>query len=384
MAENSAISWTDHTFNPWMGCTKVSEGCKNCYAERDFDKRRHLVEWGPGKPRVRTSEANWKKPLAWNRKAEKDGVRPRVFCASLADWLDPEVPVAWLADLLVLIEDTPNLDWLLLTKRPELWRDQIGRVVVIHGSPYLIGSEIASRWLNNEAPSNVWIGTTVENQKNAGRIPHLLSIPARVRFLSCEPLLGPLDVAQQIAKRRNTHMSVSVSGALRNKAFYGFSDGTGKLMSKRAAEAELLWLVAQGVEVIPMDGCDNFDPKEGCRGHSQPSIDWVICGGESGPGARPMHPDWARGLRDQCQAAGVAFHFKQWGSYSAVYDRDKDPDWCEVEHLKRKFPKGRWVNLEGGHGFHGERLHWMVPGGVKAAGRLLDGREWNELPEVAS
>jgi len=181
MAENSAISWTDHTFNPWMGCTKVSEGCKNCYAERDFDKRRHLVEWGPGKPRVRTSEANWKKPLAWNRKAEKDGVRPRVFCASLADWLDPEVPVAWLADLLALIQETPHLDWLLLTKRPQLWR---WCMLGVLDTPIGASLKMVRDWFEGVAPANIWIGATVENEKNTTRIPYLLQIPARVRFLS--------------------------------------------------------------------------------------------------------------------------------------------------------------------------------------------------------
>jgi len=383
MSENSKIEWCHHTFNPWIGCTKVSDGCKNCYAERDFDKRRHVAKWGPGNPRVRTAEANWKKPLTWNRKAEKAGTRPRVFCASLADWLDPEVPVAWLADLLALIQETPHLDWLLLTKRPELWA--LNMLTIRErgrkdgGCP---GFDFACRWLDGDAPKNVWVGTTVENQKATARIPHLLSIPARVRFLSCEPLLEVVQVSEWLVLRSRTHMSASVAGALQNKAFYGFTNDSGKLLSKDAVKAELLRLQAQGVEVIPMDGCDDFDPKEGCRGHAEPRVDWVICGGESGPGARPMHPDWARGLRDQCQAARVPFHFKQWGEHQAVYDRDTDPDWYDVEEMKSKFTNGRWLNIEGGHGFHGERVHYVVRCGVKAAGRLLDGREWNELPEV--
>src|SRR5581483_1094173 len=150
MSENTKIEWCDHTFNPWMGCTKVSPGCANCYAETMMDHRYGKVRWGKGKPRQRTSSANWKLPLKWNKKLSYrctscgtvfpdseleevlgwecldcntvcSPVRPRVFCASLADWLDDEVPIEWLADLLALIYSTPNLDWLLLTKRPQNW-----------------------------------------------------------------------------------------------------------------------------------------------------------------------------------------------------------------------------------------------------------------------
>jgi protein gp37 len=117
MAENSKIEWCDHTFNPWIGCQKVSPGCDHCYAEAMMDKRYGRVQWGPHGERKRTSEDNWKKPLAWAKRA--NGHRPRVFCASLADWLDNRVPLQWRSDLGRLIEATPELDWLLLTKRPE-------------------------------------------------------------------------------------------------------------------------------------------------------------------------------------------------------------------------------------------------------------------------
>jgi protein gp37 len=254
--KNTKIEWCDATFNPWIGCTKVSPGCANCYAETLMDTRMGRVKWGKGQPRSRTSAANWNQPVKWNREAgERESLsaqfplhskhrRPRVFCASLADWLDDEVPVEWLADLLDLVRRTPNLDWLLLTKRPENWRARIG----------LAGVELTKRgvahrlhhWQAGEAPANIWVGTSVEDQPRADeRIPALLSIPARVRFLSCEPLLGPVGVEQA---------------------------------------------------------------RKGLLG-----IDWVIAGGESGPGARPMHPDWARSLRDQCHAAGVAFFMKQMG-----------------------------------------------------------------------
>ena len=221
MGENSKIEWTDHTFNPWIGCTHVSEGCRFCYAETMMDKRLHHAEWGPGKPRVRTSAANWKKPLAWNTKSaahyfcecaacgrrefrkwdnslppgglsfcsdpdclalsesESDVCRPRVFCASSSDWLDPEVPIEWLADLLELIAITPHLDWLLLTKRPELWYTRIEQVFDFFArdkSSHSIWPWL-SEWTNGEAPSNVWMGVSVENQKAADtRIPTLLRI----------------------------------------------------------------------------------------------------------------------------------------------------------------------------------------------------------------
>ncbi len=117
MGENSKIEWTTHTSNPWIGCQKVSPGCDNCYAEALMDTRLGRVTWGPHGERIRTSEANWKKPLQWAKAAEKSGIRPRVFCASLADWLDNKVPQQWRTALATLISVTPELDWLLLTKR---------------------------------------------------------------------------------------------------------------------------------------------------------------------------------------------------------------------------------------------------------------------------
>jgi protein gp37 len=339
MAENSKIEWCDHTFNPWEGCTKVSPGCANCYAEAR-NKRWGNDNWGKGKPRRRQSEATWKQPLKWNRTAfsicpdcgndmlailqRGSGIpleiemcgcgsttppttlrRPRVFCASLADWLDDEAPIEWLADLLKLIHATPNLDWLLLTKRPEYFKTRMHMVNLSqpeHGfDESLVG--LVSRWIDGFAPENVWIGTTTENQRYAEkRIPELLKIPAKVRFLSCEPLLGPVDLTR-------VHFP---TGAIENV----FHDQA---------------VFRNTGQVLPLN-----------------SVKWVICGGESGRAARPMHSDWARDLRDQCQSAGVPFFFKQWG-----------------EWLPR---------LEGS----GAEVFYRV--GKKAAGRLLDGREWNEVP----
>jgi protein gp37 len=369
MSENTKIEWCDHTFNPWQGCTKVSPGCLHCYAEtRD---RRHLIEkvdhWGKGAPRLRTSAANWKAPLKWNAEAHRvaqcpcgfrtlnwgrecdfnetnvavcprcGGVgalrlsRPRVFSASMADWLDDEVPIEWLADFLALIHATPHLDWLLLTKRPENWRTRVAAAMLFNGQrggglctpetkSWMHAYDRDWKWLHPEQcmpgcetpPANVWIGTTVEDQTRADeRIPALLKIPASVRFLSCEPLLEHVFI--------------------RPEAF----------------EA-LQW-------------------EEG-----QPSIQWVICGGESGPGARPMHPDWARSLRDQCAAAGVPFFFKQWGEWVSVWD---SPDGKSFEScaVTAGGEKCSVFSMPAG-------AAQFARVGKKAAGRLLDGVEHSAFP----
>lgn len=178
MAENSGIEWTHHTFNPWIGCTKVSAACDHCYAEA-WDARFKGERWGPRAARTRTK--TWANPIKWNRIAESEGRRFRVFCASLADVFDNHnsIQPEWRDDLFSLIEDTPNLDWLLLTKRPQ----NIGR------------------WegYNGDWPPNVWLGTTVENQAEFDRrVPHLIKHDATVRFLSMEPLLGPVDMSSHI------------------------------------------------------------------------------------------------------------------------------------------------------------------------------------------
>ena len=242
------------SFNPWLGCTKVSQGCVHCYAE-SFARRYGKAEWGPTAQRVRTSPANWRKPLAWNAKAKKEGRRYKVFCASLADVFEDNPQVApWRYELFDMILATKHLDWLLLTKRPE------------NIKPALQAMQVLKRdnvwdhlWLKGWFP-NVWIGTSVESQEMADkRIPVLLSIPAPVRFLSCEPLLGPLDLTP--------------------------------------------WLGEQ----------EWHETSPGVRSRQGPLVDWVIVGGESGPKARPMHPAWAQSLRDQCLTAGVPFFMKQMG-----------------------------------------------------------------------
>jgi protein gp37 len=309
MAENSHIEWCDHTFNPWMGCTRVSEGCKHCYAETMMDHRYGKVKWGPQGTRVRTVDQYWKQPLKWNKLVwvqcsvcnwrglyDAEGLCPgcmhpmvrvmktarqRVFCASLADIFEDHPQLAnWRGELFQLIEQTPNLDWLILTKRPEkifsLGTDAAG--------------EIFDNWLMRQ--KNVWLGTSIEDQKTADkRIPELLKICAHVRFISCEPMLQKINLGPAVNE-----------------------------------------------------------------------IEWVICGGESGPDARAMNPDWARSLRGQCQAAQVPFFFKQWG------------EWAPAEAFQISESstfKHKPMDMNG-------TMMYRVGKGM--AGRLLDGREWRDWP----
>lgn len=250
MGERTKIEWADHTFNPWWGCVEMSPACDHCYA-RTFSTRLGYDIWGADKPRRWFGAEHWRKPLAWNTAAEKAGTRARVFCASMGDVFEKGSSDldTQRANLWALIEMTPMLDWLLLTKRPE----NITRMV-------------PASWLETPSP-NVWYGTTVEDVPRMARVERLAAVPAYVRFLSCEPLLA---------------------------------------------------LIAPNLE----------------------HIDWVICGGESGHGARPMRLEWARTLRDAALAQDTAFHFKQWGDYNE----------------------------------HGVRV------GKTNAGRLLDGRQWDEFP----
>lgn len=273
MAEQSGISWTDATFNPWSGCTKVGPGCDNCYAEALMDKRWQRVQWGPGQPRRRTT-TTWRDPVKWNTNHAaffaQHGRRQRVFCASLADVFDNEVDPAWRVDLFQLIADTPNLDWLILTKR-------------IGNAARMINEASRTVYKGAGEPTwpweNVWLGATVVNQEEADRdIPKLLATPARVRFLSIEPMLGPVNLQYQL------HVANTAKGWVK-LPWFDSSDG-------RSAGG----------------GAPKY------IGPSVPDVDWVIVGGESGVKARPFHVDWARSIVKQCQAAGVPVHVKQLGA----------------------------------------------------------------------
>jgi protein gp37 len=223
MGEKTGIAWTDSTFNPWIGCTNVSPGCDHCYAEA-LSKRFKLTEWGPHGERKRNTPAYWRNPIKWQKGAarfqRKHGRRRRVFCASLADVFDNQVAPEWRADLFALIRQCPDLDWQLLTKRPQ----NIARF-------------LPPDW--GDGYPNVWLGATTESQEYFDqRWPILAKVPAVVRFVSYEPAIEPLRLE---------------------------SDGP----------------------------------------------DWLICGGESGTGARMMPPAWARDIRNDCERLGVAFFMKQ-------------------------------------------------------------------------
>ena len=273
MGENTKIEWAHHTFNGWIGCTKVGPGCDNCYAA-DLAQTRLGVPWGPGQPRRHTAASTWKQPRRWNNRAAKEGIRYRVFCSSLADVFDNEVPAEWRAELFQLMHETPHLDWLLVTKR-------IGHARKM--------AETAGGW-----PGNVWLGATIVNQVEADRdIPKLLEINGpRFRFLSMEPLLGPVDLTA-----------------------IPYGEVIGNVPSYQDGLAGRIWQPA-GTADQPLDPGNTVGDRtyvDLCR-----MLDWVIVGGESGPRARPMQPDWLISLRDQCEAAGTAFLFKQWGEYLPV------------------------------------------------------------------
>jgi protein gp37 len=312
MAENSKIEWTDHTFNPWIGCTKVSPGCDNCYAATQDSFRKWTPE-GWGGPRKRTK--TWDDPKKWNDAHSaffaQHGRRQRVFCASLADVFDNEVPNDWRLDLFALIVATPNLDWLLLTKRIGNVKNMVADIMWKH-------------------LPHVWLGATIVNQEEADRdIPKLLATPAAVRFLSMEPLLGPVDLPQ--AKSFGLH---------------GF-------------------------------------------GQHAPGVDWVICGGESGPKARPMYRPWVVSLRDQCAAAGVPFLFKQWGEWlpgeeytPELQERDSDLAQSKYQCAQLDDFNGHdtWDIGYFACGEVGEEALFRV--GKKAAGRELYGVTHDGFPAL--
>ena len=243
-----------YTFNPWIGCAKVHAGCTNCYAEADMAIRRKRVIWGANGTRSITSDAYWKQPVKWNREAETSGIRRKVFCASLADvFEDRDELLSWREELFDLIDATPFLDWLLLTKRPKnirrMWID-----------PHPEISEFNStKWYR----SNVWLGTSVSDQSTADKaIPELLKCRdlSPVFFLSCEPLLSPIDLTR-------------------------LKNGNGETYDSLKAEVT-----------------------------TRDAIDWVIVGGESGSNARSCRQTWIQDIVRQCEDANVACFVKQFGS----------------------------------------------------------------------
>lgn len=335
MAEDTKIQWCHHTFNPWRGCTKVSAGCANCYAETLSGRNpKTLGSWGPKGTRVVAAEAQWRLPVKWDRQARETGERRRVFCSSLADvfedWTgrmhDSQGRVFWWDQddrtlcvttnendgqyrntatmddfrnrLFRLIDATPNLDWLLLTKRPR----NIIRMMPCRVEP------------DNWPRKNIWLGTSVENQEMADeRIPHLLQTPAAVRFLSCEPLLGPVDLAKWLVPGGRADWQCQQCG--------GFFAGRGDCPHCHAGP-----IYASGSHVANKPDSQN---KFSGWTNRQP-VDWCIIGGESGRGSRPCSVAWVRDLVKQCQAAQTPVFVKQLGD-CAVTTPD-EASWSVGKH----------------------------------------------------
>ena len=367
MSDHSTIEWTEATWNPIAGCSVVSPGCTNCYAMRRVAPRLganpatpHYAgtvqpsKAGPvwtGKIGI-ASDAVLLKPLGWRR--------PRmIFVNSTSDLFHPDVPDAVIDRIFAVMALCPQHTFQVLTKRPErmraylagerdrrvagqvistaadddaLMRRMVDKVdttwpVVGEGDPVDPDGLRMRQW----PLPNVWLGTSVEDQQRADeRIPHLLATPAAVRFISAEPLLGPIDVRPYVTRYPDL-LRCPKCGFTTNR-----------------------W---------QREPC----PNDGQQLGPDVALDWVIVGGESGAGARPMHPDWARSLRDQCAAAGVPFFFKQWGEWK------HGPEYA---HFKEESGV-EWKRLSSGRDCVRPAL--MVKLGTKATGRLLDGVEHNAM-----
>jgi protein gp37 len=348
MSDHTTIEWTDATWNPITGCAIVSPGCTNCYAMRlagtrlqHHPSRAGLTRETKAGPvwtgEVRLNEDWLTQPLSWHRPR-------RIFVCAHGDLFAEGVPDEWIDRVFAVMTLTSRHVFQVLTKRPERMRDYI-----------------KSHWHPNAPPlmhwplPNVWLGVSVEDQRRADeRIPILLDTPAAVRWISAEPLLGPIDP---------THICIAAKI-------------TGSPRAGIHLDALRGRYVESGRHYIGAWDVDGLYPADA----SPRRLDWVVAGGESGPGARPMHPDWARALRDQCSATGVPYFFKQWGNWASVYDRDRDdPDWRRVPKAG-DWDRKRLLNLAGGQGFHGDKLNMMHNVGKAAAGRLLDGRTHDEMP----
>ncbi|CAL8981560.1 hypothetical protein RHODGE_RHODGE_02815 [Rhodoplanes serenus] len=335
----SKIEWTGRSdWNPIRGCTRVSEGCRNCYAERMAGRFSEPGMWGHGIAERTPAGARWTGrvavqwdrldlPMRWRKPA-------LIFASSTADWFHAALTLDEIATLYAMavsatVEHGHTIQ--ILTKRAARMRellnsDEFWRVVARRRCDWAWS---AFHYDAASPPTRIWLGISAEDQRCADeRIPHLLATPAAVRFVSCEPLLGPINLR-------------SVGGL---NAIADRDDRLDHAIGR-----------SPSTDGAPVSGS---------------GLDWVIVGGESGPQARPMHPDWARDLRDQCAAAGVPFFFKQWGEWmSSVAGTPLLPDGTSPD-------PSRW-NAADAPG-----LEWMVRVGKARAGRRLDGREHNEMPEV--
>jgi protein gp37 len=354
MSDHTNIEWTDATWNPITGCSVVSAGCKHCYAMRLAGTRlRHhpsragLTRETSAGPvwtgKVRLNEAWLDQPLRWRRPR-------RIFVCAHGDLFHPAVPVEWIDQVFAVMALAQQHTFQVLTKRPERMRNYLtdhaagGRHIWVAAQALKMprGTKPAPGW----PIPNVWLGVSVEDQPTADeRIPLLLQTPAAVRFVSAEPLLGAVDVSDEL-QRKCGHCDEPIALCKGGRDIYN------------------------GARCCVL--CEH-----------DVGIDWVIAGGESGPRARPSHPDWFRILRDQCQAAGVAFFFKQWGAWEVASAANG--------HFGSRMPvtgeRYVWLGSDGrtqtGSSNGLEAAYAAARVGKRAAGRLLDGREWNEFPAVA-
>lgn len=365
MGDKSRIEWTDATWNPVVGCTRVSAGCDNCYAVRETKRMagklpvyQGLVN--PGKDHfngtVRTIPERLDQPIRWKRPR-------RIFVNSMSDLFHPGVPDEFVDQVFAVMAVATHHVFQVLTKRPErMARWALARKAMFdsgwaprHPIQLCIERIISSRATPERAGlwqfplPNVGVGTSIEDQESADeRIPHLLRTPAAVRFLSCEPLLGPVELPDFFADSLEP---------------VGHPEGGVDALATSLLRSAM---------------------REG-RASAACGIHQVIAGGESGPNARPMHPDWARSLRNQCQAAGVAFHFKQWGEWAPHTIRPGGDLGGDVRrgHVQIVHPGGESIlevaEMTGGRSTLPGSLY-MARVGKHPAGRLLDGRTWDEEP----
>jgi protein gp37 len=381
MPQKTGIEWTDFSSqliryrdadgkDVWA-CAKVSPGCAHCYSEAIAER---FGRGGPFTlPVVRSVTPYFAEDEARKILRSKQLSGRRVFVGDMTDVFGAWVPDELLDRMFAVFACRPDVSFQVLTKRPDRLAAYVGgpdrRHTVWDACAELLDIGIgrlggaglrdfvnrvdANHHLDPLWPlPNVHLGTSVEDQRRADeRVPHLLRAPAAVRFLSCEPLLGPVDVSKWLRQTSHYHLCLCVSGALKNNDFAGLTDDGGNPLDAAQAKAELQALRGKGINLVPSGGCDNFDPYEhGCRGHENPRIHWLICGGESGPGARPMNVEWAKSLVAQCKAAGVPAFVKQLGA-NVVTHGCTGPG----EHWPRDDWAGELVELPGG-----QSLGWRV------------------------
>ena len=342
----TTIEWATHTWNPVTGCSPISEGCENCYAKRMAQRLRGRCGYPEDDPfKVTFHPDRLEQPLKLKKPS-------RIFVCSMGDLFHDDVGYS-IVDIFDVMSSTPQHTYMLLTKRPEKMRS----LFRLNGP--LLGSEPLP---------NVWLGVTAENQARADeRIPILLQIPAAVRFVSIEPMLGPITLGRYLGLPGiDGHDRCANCGMEVEKA-------SGRIVGNACYDGE--WTCS--IE------CDDLLNRLGCPLEYKP-LDWVICGGETGPGARPMHPDWVRSLRDQCRAAGVPFLFKQWGEWRPLESTDSCP-LDKVGYWYQGWRPFAPLYSANGHSFAIGVSPWeahMARVGRRKSGRILDGRIWDEYPEM--